>query len=189
MSHVPTRRLLLAAVILVLAAGCSSGGGTSAGVASLPAPTTTGTGASSSAGGTAEPSALAYSQCMREHGIADFPDPDANGDLTLEAGPGSDLDFNNPAFKAADEACKALLPEAGESPADLKAATLAYAACMREHGIADFPDPNASGGLEIQSEPGSDLDPNNPAYQKADAACRSLLPDGGEGGSTNVQNG
>src|SRR5262245_14044821 len=51
-------------------------------------------------------STLAYARCMRAHGIEGFPDPDAHGHLGLNGGPGSDLDPNNPAFKAADAACK-----------------------------------------------------------------------------------
>jgi hypothetical protein len=68
-------------------------------------------------------------------------------------------------------------PSASASPAgDLREAQLAYARCMRDHGISDFPDPEPGGGIAIQGEPGSDLDPNNPRFQEADEACRSLLP-------------
>jgi hypothetical protein len=45
-----------------------------------------------------------YAQCMRAHGIADFPDPSGQG-LQLRVHPGSDLDPNNPAFKAATKLC------------------------------------------------------------------------------------
>lgn len=34
---------------------------------------------------------LKFSQCMRAHGITDFPDPGPTGQLALKAGPGSDL--------------------------------------------------------------------------------------------------
>jgi hypothetical protein len=53
--------------------------------------------------------ALRYSQCMRAHGIKDFPDP-TNGGLQLRAGPGSDLDPNSPTFQAAQNACQHFLP-------------------------------------------------------------------------------
>ena len=33
-----------------------------------------------------EPDPLAYSQCMRDNGIANFPDPSADGALNLDAG-------------------------------------------------------------------------------------------------------
>ncbi len=61
---------------------------------------------------------------------------------------------------------------------------LAYARCMRGHGIADFPDPTstANGGhvtIDIQAASGGDLDPANPTFKTAGQACRSLLPSGG----------
>jgi hypothetical protein len=56
-----------------------------------------------------------------------------------------------------------------------------YAKCMRAHGIADFPDPQPNpggqgGSFEFSGGPGSDLNHNDPRYQAADQACRSLLP-------------
>lgn len=51
--------------------------------------------------------ALKYSQCMRSHGIADFPDPDGRGTLTIDEGTG-DLDPNSTRFKAAENACQGL---------------------------------------------------------------------------------
>jgi hypothetical protein len=126
---------------------------------------------------------LAHARCMRAHGISNFPDPDANGNLQLNADAGSDLDPNNPRFKAADSACKSLLPPRKAPPKDLKAKTLKYARCMRAHGISDFPDPGPDGTLQIQATPGSDLDPNNPQYKAANDACKKYLPGGGAGGS------
>jgi hypothetical protein len=52
---------------------------------------------------------LAFSKCMRAHGIKDFPDPSNDG-LSLKGGPGSDLDPANPQFQAAQKACQGNLP-------------------------------------------------------------------------------
>jgi hypothetical protein len=52
---------------------------------------------------------------------------------------------------------------------------LAFSACMRAHGIKDFPDPNG-GGIRLSGTPGSDLNPNNPQFQTAQAACQKDLP-------------
>lgn len=180
---------LAVAGLAVILAGCGGGStddsaGNSA-VASL-SPTGSPTAAGSSDTGTTsdtKPSAQAYSSCMRAHGIKDFPDPTADGDIQLQAGPGSDLDMNNPTFKAADDACKSLMPNGGEPPAGLKQASLKYATCMREHGVKDFPDPHPDGTLQLQSEPGSDLDPSNPTFKAADQACQHYLPQG-KGGSS-----
>ena len=52
---------------------------------------------------------------------------------------------------------------------------LTFSACMRAHGIKDFPDPS-NGGIQLQGGPGSDLDPNNPTFQQAQQACQKDLP-------------
>ncbi len=55
---------------------------------------------------------LAFSKCMRAHGIKDFPDP-SNGGIRLHAGQGSDLNPDNPQFQAAQQACQGDLPLKG----------------------------------------------------------------------------
>jgi hypothetical protein len=47
---------------------------------------------------------------------------------------------------------------------------LAYAACMRSHGLPDFPDPDSSGGFAMPS----DISPTSPRYLAADKPCQSL---------------
>jgi hypothetical protein len=139
---------------------------------------------------------LAYSKCMRSHGIGDFPDPNSDGNIAItvndSAGPGtSDLDPNNPTFQAAQAACKSLSPEHQLTPAQQQAmhdAMLKYSQCMRAHGVPDFPDPVAGGGLQISMSPGSDLDPQNPQNKAATAACQHLQPKppgGGPGSALN----
>jgi hypothetical protein len=54
-----------------------------------------------------------YAQCMRSHGISKFPDPNADGAIELN---GAEVDSDSPQFKAAEEACKSLLP--GNGPSD-----------------------------------------------------------------------
>ncbi len=49
---------------------------------------------------------------------------------------------------------------------------LAFARCMRAHGVQDFPDPDSSGNFDLSG--GGDLNPTNPTYQAAAEACRSL---------------
>ncbi len=55
--------------------------------------------------------ALKYSQCMRQHGVPKFPDPQPNGGLLVRSGDG--VDPNSPTFKAADKTCQQLLPKPG----------------------------------------------------------------------------
>jgi hypothetical protein len=73
------RRGLLAPAVLslvALATACSGGSN---------GPEVAGRGSTSSsaasASGDRRTQALAYSQCMRDHGISDFPDPDAEGSV------------------------------------------------------------------------------------------------------------
>ncbi|HEX8008072.1 MAG TPA: hypothetical protein VF482_16770 [Trebonia sp.] len=165
---------------LALAVACSGGSPNSS----------TGAGASGASGSTGP---LAYSRCMRAHGIKAFPDPNSQGGLSLNAGPGTGIDPQSPQYQAADQTCKSLMP--AQSPlsaaqqAAIKAGNLRYAQCMRTHGISDFPDPNSQGLLQIRAQPGSDLDPNNPRYQSANTACQHFELGGGKGGSLSTSGG
>jgi hypothetical protein len=64
--------------------------------------------------------------------------------------------------------------------ANLDADQLAYAACMRANGVADFPDPRPGGGVLIQL--GAGVDPASAAFTTAQAKCHKLLPGGGPPG-------
>jgi hypothetical protein len=55
-------------------------------------------------------------------------------------------------------------------------ASLKYSKCMREQGLDWFPDPKADGRMEVAVPQGVD----RAAMDKAEKACRKLLPDGGE---------
>jgi len=113
---------------------------------------------------------------MRSHGVQNFPDPDSNGNLALDAGPGTGIYPNSPQYKAADRACKSLMPtrDAGLAARN-RPALLRYARCMRAHGVTDFPDPKPQGGIQATATPGSDLDPNSPVYKAADGACKHYM--------------
>jgi hypothetical protein len=54
-----------------------------------------------------------------------------------------------------------------------------FAECMRDNGVSEFPDPNASEGLTIDGVlNGSSLDPSSAAWKEAIGACRDLQPPG-----------
>jgi hypothetical protein len=62
--------------------------------------------------------ALKMSQCMRNHGIKDFPDPQTKGghvSLRIGGSPGSDLNPNNPQFNAAQKACMQYAPKGAKT--------------------------------------------------------------------------
>ena len=64
---------------------------------------------------------------------------------------------------------------------------LQFTACMRSHGVTNFPDPKIGGGgdLRVQASPNgtavNGVAVNGPAFQTAMSACRSKLPNGGKG--------
>jgi hypothetical protein len=145
---------------------------------------TAGCGDSSGAGsgGSGSPKAelLAYARCVRSHGVSDFPDPTTlpGGGVAfqIDAGPGSDLNHNDPAFKSANQACRALGPggqRSGRPGGANIAAELRWARCLRSHGVPSFPDPNSQGAFDS-----SKFDDSSPASQTASKACRSVEPTG-----------
>jgi hypothetical protein len=171
-------------------------------VASLGSTTTTqASGGNSSTGpqgkGNAD-NALKFAQCMRSHGVPDFPDPTVSGGkatIRLNGGPGSGLDPNSPQFQSAQSACRHLLPNGGQpSPqqqAKARDAALHFAECMRAHGI-NVPDPQVStnnGGLAIRIPAGQGADPNSPQFQAAQSACQHFLPFNRLGGGMAKQGG
>ena len=119
---------------------------------------------------------------MRSHGVKNFPDPSSSGELQITSSSG--IDPSSPTFEAAQRACQKLLPGGGApSPAQqakMQKALLAFSACMRSHGITDFPDPTFSGnGARISINGG--LDPQSPRFQAAQTACQNDLPGKGVG--------
>jgi hypothetical protein len=54
---------------------------------------------------------------------------------------------------------------------------IAYASCVRSHGVPNFPDPNASGGFDKAAL--AQLAASNSEYQTATQTCGHLLPSGG----------
>jgi hypothetical protein len=138
--------------------------------------------ASSTSMQSGSPDPVAYAQCMRSHGVPAFPDPDSSGRFAIKEGDG--IDINSAEYKAANDECKSLLPvPSADQQSQDHDALLQYARCMRDHGIADFPDPSASGGLQIEGGAG-DLNPSNPQFQAAQNACQQLQPGNGQTNTT-----
>jgi hypothetical protein len=144
---------------------------------------------SSSASSSKESKGLQFANCMRSHGVPSFPDPGADG--TLSVGGSSGIDLSSPAFQSAQQACARLLGlgsgSHGSIPESRKLQLLAMSRCMREHGLPNFPDPNFSGGgARLSIGPNTGLDPASPAFQHAAAACGLPHPKPGQRGPTAV---
>lgn len=83
---------------------------------------------------------LAYSHCMQQNGVPDFPDPTANG-LQIKVSPGSDLNPSSPVFQAAEKTCakKTGVPALGANPSDAPAGSVSISA-------GSGPGPGTAGG-------------------------------------------
>jgi hypothetical protein len=110
-----------------------------------------------------------YAQCIRENGYPAFPDPTPDGGFKFRIERGLAKDF-----EAAAQACKDKMPsgmlqrQQAPSPEQMET-LLAFAACVRAKGIAEFPDPAPQGGFDISQ---SKLDLSTPQAKSAMEACR-----------------
>jgi hypothetical protein len=164
---------------------------------------------------------LGYTRCLRKHGVqvADptfgSSGPSGNGGLSAGAAAGNGPQAvianpagsitlpspDDPAFKKADKVCQPILRRSqqdlpqpsAEEQAKARDHALAFAKCMREHGV-DMPDPkfDGEGHVAIQIPGPKGKDPRSPLpqnVQDAQKACQSLmdLPGGGPGGGPSTQ--
>lgn len=128
-----------------------------------------------------------FAACMRKNGEPNFPDPNAQGQISISSAAG--LDPGSAQFQHARQACQKLLPNGGAptpaQEAQARRAALAFSACMRKNGVPNFPDPQfgASGKVAIRIGSGAGIDPQSPQFQHAQQACQKDLPFG-KGGPT-----
>ena len=145
---------IAAAGLAVLAAGCGASAGSH--VAQL---SSSGTGSTSSSSAPAVSARqngwLAFSGCMRSHGVSNFPDPTSGGVLP-KVSP-QQLGVSSTQLQAAQTPCKDLRPTGGSPqqqadclmvgdcpPAEVQqmlSAERKYARCMRSHRVPNWPDP------------------------------------------------
>jgi hypothetical protein len=148
----PLAVLALVAFITACGSNATAGTGALAGTGSTGTGTTAGAGSSGTNSTAANLNrAVKFSQCMRGHGVASFPDPNAASQLTMDGiVNGSGLDPNTPAFQQALSACKDLEPPGfmgNIRTPQQQAAAIKFAQCIRDNGVPDFPDPTADGAL------------------------------------------
>ena len=114
-----------------------------------------------------------YSDCMRSHGVPNYPDPGAGGGA---AEPTAAIDEQAPAYKSAQTVCAHLHPGSTITPSTSGAqrgGMIVYARCIREHGVPNFPDPRFGSGdtVEVGVVPG---EASSPAFRRAVKACRHV---------------
>ena len=132
--------------------------------------------------------ALAYANCMRSHGVPDFPDPNGQDEFQLhtkfENGRpthGEDLEARSPAFQAGERACGSF-GSAGQQITPVREKqefrlTLEAAKCMRANGVPNYPDPKwLNGSIDANYNPSLNINPSSPAFLKATKKCAHGLP-------------
>jgi len=167
------RRTLAALTMVALAgAGCSSGSstGTAAGSGTSSTGTTT-----SGAEGTlsARDKAVKFAECIRAHGVSDFPDPDAKNQFQYG------VSVTPAVWNRATTACKDLQPPgtlSGKRTPKQQSASLRFAQCVRDHGVKDFPDPvNGEPLIDTYKIPSANRPGGMTILNAATHACGSVL--------------
>ena len=147
------------AAVSVLVSGCGGGGGSS-GVANV---------ATSGTTTTAQNRPIAFPRCMRAHGVPNYPDA---GKPTAQQ-----LGMSQSEFDRRASACTYLLPHGGvaQETAQQKriqlADELSFARCMRSHGVARFPDPNAQAQLSVEMVRAQGIDVHAPVVLRVVQRC------------------
>jgi hypothetical protein len=122
------RPLAARALVALIGAGCGSNAPSETGAATATATKTA----------TARDKAVKFAECIRAHGVADFPDPDAKNDFQYG------VSVSPAVWKRATTACKDLQPpgtlSSTRTPTQ-QSASLWFAQCVRDNGVKDFPDP------------------------------------------------
>jgi hypothetical protein len=134
---------------------------------------------STSSSAAAQTGMLAFSGCMRSHGVPDFPDPNSSG--VLPKSQVAQLGVSNPQFPAAHRACGHLLPNGGQpTQAQVQQAwsdMRNFARCMRSHGVPNWPDPAPTSQQDQRPFfylPDS-IDPNAPQITAKVGACQRVF--------------
>jgi hypothetical protein len=171
-------------ILAVAVAGAACGGGQATpGVATGKSATTSGT--ASVDRGSKATGLLAYAQCMRSHGVADFPDPAGSGGIPKEGVIQAEGAVSNSQVVAAQNACRGLLPAGGSLSgqavqrvdAEQQQDYLKAAACLRSHGVSGFPDPTFPGG-RVNFRLPSSIDPRSAQFIRAERTCQKFIPAG-----------
>jgi len=141
---------------------------------------TPGTSTSQASESTIYRDAIAFSNCVRSHGLPAFPDPDADGDIPKA----KVLPLSHaPALRDATRACSKLMPTAAgrggvltsREIAQLRNGMVKFASCIRSDGVTTWPDPSI-GRQERPVFNLSNTDPASPAVTADIEQCRHEMP-------------
>ena len=175
--------LAAVAVVALIGAGCGSNApseSVTAGHAGAADATSTAT-ATASRKLTAREKAVKFAECIRAHGVSDFPDPNAKNDF--EYG----VSVSETVWTRAVTACKDLQPPgtlSSKRTSKQQSATLRLANCVRANGVKDFPDPvNGEPVVDTNKIPSSNRPGGMTILNAALQKCRNVMQEvlGGQG--------
>jgi hypothetical protein len=119
---------------------------------------------------------LDFAACMRKHGV-----PMQDPKFTTGGGTAFSVRgrVSPQTQRAAQQACGRLAkaaqgpPPSAADQAKFRERALAQARCMRAHGVPSFPDPQFgdNGQATLSIKRGAGIDPNDPAFQRAQRIC------------------
>jgi hypothetical protein len=146
---------------------------------------------SSTSRGSANSQLLAYSACVRSHGVPNFPDPDSSGRIRKMTP--EQLGVSSSQLQAAESSCGYLLQPTQAQEQQVTSGMLDFARCMRSHGVPNWPDPTFLSGapgtdganMPVFNIPG--IDPNSPQVSNAADACMHLLVQSTNGHPTTIE--
>lgn len=125
--------------------------------------------------------AVAFSRCLRAHGIPDFPDPTSRGEVPKVTP--QQVGVSESRFRAAQTACASLRQPAQAQQPQIMAGMVNFARCMRAHGIPNWPDPST----DRTGQPVFDIsgiNPDSPRVSNTADACAHLLVKSATGPTT-----
>ena len=173
----PPAALAMVALISLISAGCGSnapsetGTASSTGTGTATSTGTAGTGANKNA--TDQDKAVRFAECIRDHGVPHFPDPDAKGDFVFG------IDVSPAVWQKAVNACKDLEPPgalSGKRSPKQQSDALRFAECVRKNGVKDFPDPvNGEPLIDTTRIPSSNRPGGMTILNAATHKCGSVL--------------
>ncbi len=169
--------IIAAAALVLLAAACS---GSPSSTSSSTRPD-----GSSNAGASANSQLLAFSQCMRAHGVPNFPDPQP-GASNAKFPSAQQLRVGSSQYQAAENDCQNLLPAGIDDqfpPAEVQQLLMGmreFSQCMRSHGAPNWPDPTTDSEgrpvFELSSHGFTRSEAHSPQLGTKEAECQHLLP-------------
>jgi hypothetical protein len=159
----------------LLVAGCS-GGSSGAPVARLDASATqSNLPASPPATSTQLGGAVGFAQCMRSHGVLNWPDPNSSGAFDKAKLTSQQLEVSSSQLQTAQNACQHLLPAESATQQRLNAGqALRFSQCVRSHGVPNFPDPDGTGRIPDPASVG--VNQGSSQFEAANNACAKYRP-------------